>query len=352
MKKLIKLIISNLFFYTGLLHLFRFWNNLHGKRSIILTFHRVSNNNGNFQLNGLPTISISQNNFESLITFLRRHFNVISLQEYLMHARNCTKLDYNSMILSFDDCYQEIIENALPVLKKHNLPAIFFAPTKSIDEGGYFWWDVFYQLITDTSHIEINNVDQPDPSVQKYLNRIESIIAEPPQNKIRVMSKFIETLQKSPPYVRLNVSRCILDTYKKYHNNQDSIPRVMQWEDIQKLHSDGFEIGSHTVSHQFLSTLSDNEVVNELTASKMKLERKLDDKIRCFSYPGGKYNDKTVELVKQSEYECAFTTQPGLNSNDVNLYELKRVNVWDGTVTNFKGKFSRALTAWHLFLQR
>ena len=98
--------------------------------------------------------------------------------------------------------------------------------------------------------------------------------------------------------------------------------------------------------------MSDEEVVHELTASKTKLERKLDNKIRCFSYPGGKYSNKTAELVKQFGYECAFTTHPGLNSNDANLYQLKRVNVWDGTVTNFKGKFSRALTAWHFFLQK
>ncbi len=352
MKKFIKLILSSFFFYSGLLHLIRFWNNLNGKRLIILTFHRITENDGNSQLYGLPTISINHDNFKSLINFLRRHYKIVTLQDYLSCVRNRSKLDYNSLILSFDDCYQEVIDNAVTVLKKQNLSSIFFVPTKSIDEGGYFWWDAFTLLVMDARGTKISTDDRADSSTKQLLDSIESIISEPPQNRIRAMSKFIETLQKSPQHVRENVIRCILDCYKRHYNNQDSIPRVMQWEEIKNLQLDGFEIGSHTVSHQFLSTMSDEEVVYELTTSKTKLEGILNNKIRCFSYPGGKYSDQTVELVKQSGYECAFTTQPGLNSVDTNLYQLKRVNVWDGTVANFEGKFSSVLTAWHLFLQK
>jgi len=354
MKKFIKQTISSIFFYTGLLHLYRLYSNLAGKRLTILTFHRVSNTESELQIKGLPTITISIENFRSLLKFLKKNYNIISVQDYLQSVQDRVKLPYNCLILSFDDGYEDVLANALPVLQKFKAPAVLFVPTMLLDavvDAGLFWWDILYLLLSKNDNIKFEQEDNIDTSIKRFLQRMEEISAKTPNEKDVAIYGFIESLQKAPKNIRLSVVQYILFTYQSLRQHQDQLPKPMLSDDILTLYEAGFEIGSHTVSHRFLSSLPDSEVVKEITDSKNKLETFLNNKVSCFSYPGGKYTKKIVEMVKDAGYQCAFTTDIGMNLCDSNPYKLKRINVWDGTVTNFRGKFSKALTAWHLFLQ-
>ena len=64
-----------------------------------------------------------------------------------------------------------------------------------------------------------------------------------------------------------------------------------------------FEIGWHTWSHRDLTTLSDKEVIQEITAPFPT---------KLFRYPYGKYDDRVVELVKKAGYEKAYSTTLGV----------------------------------------
>ena len=351
-KNIIKFLLGAFFFYSGLFHLIRFLNNFFGRRLTILTFHRVANNDGKFQIKGLPSISISVNNFNSLIKFLKKHYHILSAEEYLNSVQNRTKFPRNSMMLTFDDGYKEVLEYALPLLKKYKLPAILFVPTRVIDEEGYFWWDVLYLLCSYSQNIQFNKEHPIEPSISNHLKRLEQISSKSSQHRDRAIYEFIETLHKSPEELRSKIVQYILDTYRNLECNQNAIPTVLKWKDIKVLQAAGIEIGSHTMTHRFLSTVAEQQVMDDLVGSKKKLEKILHNKIRCFAYPGGRYNDKIVEMVEAAGYTCAFTTNPGVNSIDENPYQLKRINIWDGTVTKANGKFSKALTTWHLFTER
>ena len=135
--------------------------------------------------------------------------------------------------------------------------------------------------------------------------------------------------------------------------NQDQTENraVLNWDQIRHLNSRGIEIGSHTVNHQFLPTVSGQEAIDELVHSKRKLEEQLKSNVCCFSYPGGKYNDNMVKLVEESGYACAFTTDESVNTLNCSHYKLKRINISDEEVSNPKGEFSKPITAWSLFLK-
>jgi len=82
----------------------------------------------------------------------------------------------------------------------------------------------------------------------------------------------------------------------------------------------GHCIGSHGVNHKYLSLLKTTEQYQELIVSKAILEAKIDDKIKYFALPGGKYNRKTIELAKQVGYEHILSTDFGLvNSNHLSF---------------------------------
>ena len=66
-----------------------------------------------------------------------------------------------------------------------------------------------------------------------------------------------------------------------------------------------FQIGWHTWSHRALTTLSDREIIQEITAPfPTKLLR----------YPHGTYDDRVVELVKQAGYEKAYSVTQGVQN--------------------------------------
>jgi len=69
-------------------------------------------------------------------------------------------------------------------------------------------------------------------------------------------------------------------------------------DEIIKLNRD-FEIGAHTMTHPRLTKISEREAFNEIIDSKKYLENLIREEVRCFCYPGGKYNKKIMELVRK-----------------------------------------------------
>src|SRR3989344_2318481 len=64
----------------------------------------------------------------------------------------------------------------------------------------------------------------------------------------------------------------------------------LTWNQVKELANNGFEIGSHSLSHPRLTELSAEELKEELQNSKIILEQKTGKKINHFAYPYGKYN--------------------------------------------------------------
>lgn len=69
-------------------------------------------------------------------------------------------------------------------------------------------------------------------------------------------------------------------------------------------------IGSHTVSHPMLSTLSSIEAMGELEDSRKSLECLLNRKITLFSFPYGDFNNCLLKWASAAGYERVFTTLP------------------------------------------
>ncbi|NIR53123.1 polysaccharide deacetylase family protein [candidate division KSB1 bacterium] len=348
-KRRIKFFLSAIFYYAAAFHLIRWWNILNGKRVTILTFHRVTAQKEEQDRQGLPTISISAENFESLIRFLIRHYRIISMREFVNCAIKGVKVPGNSMIISFDDGYKELLENALPVLRQYELPAVLFVPTGAINDGGYFWWDALHALLqTASTGLQFSRQRSSDPAISNYLKMMDTIVAKKQDTRGPAIYQFIDKLQE----LNAELRERFLDHVFSSEKHQPYLPRVMTWHEIEEMSQAGWEIGSHTVNHQFLTSVPGDAALQELTRSKEEVERRLNLEVFCFSYPGGKYSEEIVRLVQAAGYACACNSDEGLNSINGNLFKLKRINISDDNVTDAKSRFSSAITAWHLFLKR
>ena len=93
----------------------------------------------------------------------------------------------------------------------------------------------------------------------------------------------------------------------------------------------GHEIGSHTITHPNLGTISLASVIYELTESQRVLETALGSSVPNFASPYGGYNTQVVSEIAKL-YRSHRTVDEGYNSKDnFDIYRLKVQNVLIGT---------------------
>lgn len=104
----------------------------------------------------------------------------------------------------------------------------------------------------------------------------------------------------------------------------------MTWEDIQRLDKEGFNIGSHTISHPAdLKMLFDEQLHYEIQNSKDLLETALGHRITSFCYPRGRADERVKDKVKKSGYESARGTgKTGITKIEDNFYLPGTIHIY------------------------
>jgi len=105
-------------------------------------------------------------------------------------------------------------------------------------------------------------------------------------------------------------------------------PKLSNEQIKEMIRSGVFEIGSHTLTHPNLPTLSKDEKYKEIVHSKAAIEEAFGITCNAFCYPFGLYDDEDVALVRQAGYTSATTTQAGIEDmTKADMYRLKRITV-------------------------
>ena len=102
--------------------------------------------------------------------------------------------------------------------------------------------------------------------------------------------------------------------------------RIMNWEQVSQMLSEGMEIGSHTMTHAILTDTPDDKVWQEIDGSKKILEAKLGVDITSFCYPGGFFNDFHENMVRKAGYRSACTVDMGIWCGG-NIMRIPRVGI-------------------------
>ena len=109
-----KILLLKLYFLRNFLNFF-----FDFKEVSVLGYHSVSDE-------GAQT-SVSRENFERQIKFLKnKNYYFASLGEIADYIKGSRDLPQKTVALTFDDGYQSVFDNALPVLSQHKIPATVF----------------------------------------------------------------------------------------------------------------------------------------------------------------------------------------------------------------------------------
>jgi len=85
----------------------------------------------------------------------------------------------------------------------------------------------------------------------------------------------------------------------------------MSWQEARSLRDAGWEIGSHTKSHPYLTQLDDRRLADELAASRSACERELGARCASLSYPYGDHDARVIAAAAAAGYATAAALPAG-----------------------------------------
>lgn len=103
------------------------------------------------------------------------------------------------------------------------------------------------------------------------------------------------------------------------------------WDQLKEMRDYGMEIGSHSLSHPNLTSLSPEELKRELEESKRILEENLEIKVFSLGIPHGRYNSHVIDAAKKAGYKVVATSDFGLGSIIHNTFVWPRVSIRGNT---------------------
>ncbi len=121
-------------------------------------------------------------------------------------------------------------------------------------------------------------------------------------------------------------------------------PGYMTADQVKALYADGQEIGAHTRDHYDLTTLTADQMRYEIAGSKQDLQTLLGAPVTTFAYPFGAYNATTDQIVQESGFIGARTSDGGLDTKQSNRFLLMREGVTiDTTVAQVQAWVDQAI---------
>jgi glycosyltransferase involved in cell wall biosynthesis len=126
-------------------------------------------------------------------------------------------------------------------------------------------------------------------------------------------------------------------------------PGNLSLDQLRLMHQNGMAIESHSLTHPFLTQVTEDELKRQLVESKRLLGEKLGGDCQFISIPEGIYSNRVLAMVKESGYAGAATSDLGMNRVGCDLYRLNRIGIHRGTTTS---EFSGFLMGRGLLVRR
>lgn len=289
-----------------------------GAKLSILNYHRVHQCTDLINPN-----EVDAGRFDWQMELVSKNFNVFTVSEAVVLLKE-SRLPERSLAITFDDGYADNVDVALPILEKYSLRATFFIAAGYLD-GGRMWNDTVIESVRNCSS------DFLDLSKNK-LDRYP--LGSWTQRHVACTS-IIKKIKHLPQTERQNM----VDWIASISNLNAHSELMMRSEQVMDLHRCGMEIGAHTITHPILAAIPDDQALHEIAQGKQVLEELTGDPIKVFAYPNGKpgvdYFPKHRDMVSETGFSAAVSTQWGVSTSETDRFQLRRFTPWDKTPGKF-----------------
>lgn len=100
-------------------------------------------------------------------------------------------------------------------------------------------------------------------------------------------------------------------------------------DELINLRDIGTDICPHTHTHIDLTESVKDKQREDILMSVKWIKDNLKIDSTCFCYPYGKYNENSIEVLKELNIELGFAVSDGMNTKFTSPYKIQRRNVWD-----------------------
>jgi peptidoglycan/xylan/chitin deacetylase (PgdA/CDA1 family) len=316
----IKCIIAYLLFYSGVIFLIKAVK-LKNK-AVVLMYHRILDEKELPLSFSHPGIIVQKANFAKQLKFLRRHFHILSENAFLDRLERHGSFRSSSCLITFDDGWQDNYNNAYPILREMQLPAIIFLAAGFIGKKQEFWQEKLAAVL-----FEIRQRLEPNDRTILQRYGIDGITEMPAQEAKTAIRQFV-TLQKDLDAAKLH--HLIEDISKHSRQHQENkVDSFMNWDQVKEMACNTISFGSHSVHHHILTKVSLQTAAKEIVESRQYVKKMTGISPKIFCYPNGNHSDELAGLVAASGYRAAFTTTSGMVDHGCNRYTLRRINIHD-----------------------
>jgi peptidoglycan/xylan/chitin deacetylase (PgdA/CDA1 family) len=242
--------------------------------------------------------TVSQQEFQQQLEYLARHFQPVSASDVIASRQQGRPLPERAALITFDDGYRNNCEQASGILLRVGVPCVFHVSTGYIGQRRILWVDEVVQRILAWPEAEIalpEGGTGPLPAGQPRRRRLAV------QLKDRCKRLPAEQAEAYLALLRQRTADPVL---------QEELHAFMNWDEVRKLQAQGFDIGSHTVSHPILTRISTARLAQELAASKRLIEAETGVPCTCIAYPNGGAHDvsrQVFEAAGAAGYQLGFT---------------------------------------------
>lgn len=269
---------------------------------LILNYHRI-----------FPGNHIDPKLFEQHIKILKNNFDPITLEQAVFYKKN-KKAKKQSFAITFDDGWVDNFLYAYPILKKYNVPATIFVPTKLINSG-----NKNKNLKIKKDEIAIREIVKNGYSDQ-FLT----------WSQIQEMSDIVDIQSHAHSHAYHYCSPKIIRNFEGNLKGREnwillSGEKIKPGDKIYKSDSVLRSKKYNPEKNNFESSLKYRKrVEKELKKSKRIIEKKTGKEPKYLAWPFGEYSNKSINLAKKVNFEACFSTNPGFIDKSDDLFQMKR----------------------------
>jgi len=292
-------------------------------RVVILGYHRVSDGTSDpFNL------SVTPSELDQHLGFLARNARPVGLQHAVQELAQGTTVP-RTVVVTFDDGYEDTLTMALPLLAKHDVPATLFITTGNA--GAPFWWDALAACVLGAPRLADPVALEVDGHVHRFATADRTHVLQ----QLAALLRPLEATERNAVLAKV--------VQQSEGLGLTSSPRALRAEEIARLAAAPLiEIGAHTETHPVLAELPMERQRAEILNNRQTLEAVTGKPIRSFSYPNGSFTRMTQELVRDCGFTAACSSVADVASPTSDLLALPRLWV-DG---DRKQRFAAWIKRW------
>jgi peptidoglycan/xylan/chitin deacetylase (PgdA/CDA1 family) len=307
---------------------------------VVLGYHRVVEDFRSSACESIPSLLISSEMFERHLDLLCKQYQIISVDELARSLENGQEFVRPAAVITFDDGYRDVYENAFPILRRKGISATVFAIADIVGTSKTPIHDQVYhsllKLYKKNSAVSwtlaelLRGAGVHEAAIFKILSQSKdpysttrALLVSLPQEK--VLSLLVSMRGKLPS-----------------ESDASKSGVAMTWEMLSEMRRYGCTIGSHTRTHAVLANENKETVADELRSSRQILESHLGTQVHYLAYPDGRFDRETLYAAQAAGYRCAFTTCRHQDTGQPQL-TIPRVVLWENSWVDCRSNLSESI---------